>query len=480
MTNAALREKTVGIAAGFLALALAGAGTALASPQCPYYMDYQWKGVKVADTNADNNVRHQNDMTVPLHGPWLSLPSENTMTVTWITRVKCAAGIRYWEKGTTNVIERWNVKCGMPEYTKTIHAFHLSGLKPGTDYEYRLLSNMDRYMSPYSSVLSEGRETYSFRTFDRTKKSYRTFVSSDIHGGFRLNLYPMLKCSEGEKSDLFILAGDLVEDGPYNDLVYYATFGFLDDIVNVWGSSKPTVFLRGNHDCSQFESYRWGELFPQPDGKTYTAFAHGPAYYICLDTMMAFKREPLKQKAMLDYLQEQREWLKRLKTTKEFRESKFRLAFFHFPLFPSESNDVASGWEAFGDIFAEESPEGRVHAVITGHEHCYARINPNTKEGRVNNEYNDFPKTGRNAYPAKWFCRQAFPDRFPYVSIVCRTSEALTIDVSEEKLVFKSHRWGTAEGGLYDAFEVTADGKVTDLVKTTVVPWPQPAPKTKK
>ena len=115
------------------------------------------KGVKVADTNADNNVRHQNDMTVPLHGPWLSLPSENTMTVTWITRVKCAAGIRYWEKGTTNAIERWNVKCGMPEYTKTIHAFHLSGLKPGTDYEYRLLSNMDRYMSPYSAVLSEGR-----------------------------------------------------------------------------------------------------------------------------------------------------------------------------------------------------------------------------------------------------------------------------------------------------------------------------------
>ena len=39
----------------------------------------------------------------------------------------------------------------------------------------------------------------------------------------------------------------------------------------------------------------------------------------------------------------------------------------------------------------------------------------------------------------------------------------MTIDVTPEKLVFKSHYWRTTEGKLHDHFEIYPDGTVKDL-----------------
>ena len=168
-----------------LAAALVAACAAVQADSEVYdhYFSWQQAPVRVDDPQAGNNVRHQVDFTVPLHGPWLTLPAETSMTVTWITRVPCAGGIQYREKGTEEWTTRWTVKYGQVDYSREIQSYHLTGLKPATEYEYRLLSNCDNYSTAYHMVKSVGREIYSFKTVDPKRDHYKMFVTSDFHGG---------------------------------------------------------------------------------------------------------------------------------------------------------------------------------------------------------------------------------------------------------------------------------------------------------
>lgn len=428
------------------------------------YVDWQWKAVEVQDKDADSNVRNQMDFTVPVHGPWLTLPSETGMTVTWITRVNCAGGIAYREKGATNWVERWPVACGLIDYSKDVHCHHLSGLKPATEYEYQLLSNMSANDTAYHMILARSREIRSFKTLDQKRQNYKVFLTSDFHGGGRLCIDPMIDRSGAADADFFFFLGDNVEDGMYNDIRYFTTFGFLDDVTRKWGQFKPTIFMRGNHDIAGRDAGKYGEYFPQPDGKTYYAFRQGPCFFVAIDTLWP-RSEKLQQEQYLKYLAEQAEWLKNLKRSKDWQASVFRVVMFHVPMFPGEG--MKDPYKFFGEILADESKEGRVHAVLAGHEHEYARVNPNTKETRVAKHLNRDPKK----YPSRYLKASQIPDRFPYVSVLCNLCEAMTIQVSPEKLEFRSHDVSTAEGKLFDAFAVHPDGKVEDLIETTAFPF---------
>ena len=261
------------------------------------YEDWQWQPVHVADSNAADTVRFEIDMTVPVHGPWLTLPAETAMTVTWITRVPCAGGIEYWEKGTTNRVERWPARMGQLDYTREVQSFRLTGLKPGATYEYRLLSHADKYTTPWTYYVGRGRETFSFKTVDPKRDSYRVFVTADLHGGARLALTPMYERTGAKDADFYFFLGDNVSDGAYNNYRFYATMGFLDDITRLWGKEKASVILRGNHDITGSDAMRHAELFPQPGDKTYYAFRQGPCLFVTMDTMWPPK-EQLQQRRL--------------------------------------------------------------------------------------------------------------------------------------------------------------------------------------
>ena len=94
------------------------------------YQDWQLQPVTVHDTNAADNVRNQIDFTKPLHGPWLMNPSYTSMSINWITRLNCAAGIEYREKGTEAYTRIWQASYGLPAFLSDTHLFHLTGLCP--------------------------------------------------------------------------------------------------------------------------------------------------------------------------------------------------------------------------------------------------------------------------------------------------------------------------------------------------------------
>lgn len=435
------------------------------------YQDWQFVPLTIKDADADNNVRNQMDFTVPVHGPWLLNPASDSITICWITREFCAAGIEYREKGTESWTRLWPVKYGQIDFTKDLHSFHLTGLKPNTEYEYRLLSNMNNDQTAYHMVTCVGREIYSFRTIDPDKKNFKAFFTADIHGSARLSLDPMYENSKSQDADFFFFLGDNVEDGHYLNPRYFITFGFLDDVCRIWGKSKPTVFIRGNHDSHGIYSIVFGDYFPRQDGKTYFAFKQGDVLFLCLDTIWPSKvkiAEEQNQKLRM----EQIEWIRDLKKTDLWKKSKFRVAMGHVG--PFASDGARSFMVPFEEEFKDASPDGRIHVFLCGHDHRYYRIDKGTKNAKTRKDAD--PKN----FPPKYLSRVAIPDNEPYTLITVQMAGAMTMEASADKLVFKNHDHHYIGGGMLDSFEILPDGTVKDLMEVYSAPIPQPQPKNKK
>ena len=362
------------------------------------------------------------------------------------------------------------------DYSKDLHAIHLTGLKPGTEYEYRLISNLGRHQTPYSNEIFVGREIYSFRTIDPEKKNYKVFLTADIHGTARLTLDPMIKNTGSENADFYFFLGDNVcGDANLRNARYYILSGFMDDVCRIWGKNKHTVVLRGNHDFRGEEMYVFGDIFARPDGETFQAFRQGSTLFICLDTMWIpqtrYAEGGLQAEQIKNYLRKQAEWLKELKKSDDWKKSKFRVVLSHIGLFACEGGYLQ---EYFLPVLNDPTPEGRIHVHIVGHEHLYNRINPGTKEMRRATAFTSGDWKGFQDRMKKF----PIPDGIAYTQITGNYTEGMTIDVTPDKLIIKSHAWERVGGGLFDACEITPDGKVKDLVPVTVItPAPQKAKK---
>jgi hypothetical protein len=451
--NRAIRAAALAALAGAAASAANGNTnvTALATPVYTNYMDWQFRAVVVPDTNATERVRHQMDFTVPLHGPWLLNPSPDSITVNWITRVPCGAALDYREQGAPEFTRVWKTTYGQIDYSSDLHTFHVTGLKPATTYEYRLVSTADKYFGAYNDVYA-GREIYAFRTIDPRRDHYQVFVTADFHGTARLTLDPMIdRCGAGD-ADFHFFLGDTVEDS-LNDARYFITFGFLDDVCRRWGTRKPTIFLRGNHDLWGRESYRWGDFFPRRDGKSYFAFSQGPALFVALDSMARSYGSAAQREQVDRYLKEQAAWLAALKREPMWRKSTFRVVMAHFGIHGSETTKLMEPF--FKEVLNDGSAAGRIHLFLAGHEHRYIRINPRSTETKVGEPFKNYPPLT--------------PD-YNFTEVLCSLVEGMTIEVTPQKLTVRSHLWNQPEGGLRDAFEIHPDGSAKDLMAVKSFP----------
>lgn len=433
----------------FVFLLMEGAVTsALADSVYDRYQDWQFQPVEVVSTNADSEVRHQMDFTVPIHGPWLLNPAYDSITVNWITRVPCGAALDYREKGEKDFKRIWKTTYGQIDYTSDMHAFHLSGLKPATDYEYRLVTTMSTDVTAYCYAgVFEGREIHSFRTLDPKLDEYQVFVTSDFHGTARLCLDPMIENSGATNALLHFFLGDNVEDN-MNNARYFITFGFLDDVCRRWGKNKATVFLRGNHDTWGRESYKWRDYFPRADEKGYQAVAAGPVLFLCLDTMAAGYGSAINRQIVADYYEEQARWIRDMKETDTWKKARFRIVMAHYGSHGGEQQNLVSA--TFKEVLNETAPDRRIHLFLAGHEHSYARFDPDTVLSKA------------GPYPS----RSTFSNEYHYAEVYCHLTEGMTIDVTRDKLTIKSHLWSVPPGtGLRDAFELLPDGSVRDLMK---------------
>ena len=174
----------------------------------------------------------------------------------------------------------------------------------------------------------------------------------------------------------------------------------------------------------------------------------------------------IQAEQMKAYFNQQVEWLKELKKTKEWKTATFRVVLAHVALYCSEGAYLQP---FFGEVLNDTTPAGRIHAYLAGHEHLYYRINGNEKAIRVGST-----NTANNPKPYNaYMTRYDIPEAKTFNQIVLHQPEAMILEVTPQKLIFKSYDWHNVNGGLYDAFEIMPDATVKDLIPVHVFPKPE-------
>ena len=460
-----MMKLTLGKVKKIAAVSFAAAGLCASAGDRLYkgWWDWGFRPVERTEGDPDADCRYYADLSEPMHGPWLTNPTATGITVTWTTRTPCGAAVDWREKGAEEFTRKWIVRQGAIDYMTKTHTMYLTGLKPGTAYEYRLvaaLSPGDYYMTePFAA-----KDVHSFTTMDPQAESCKAFFSSDVHGGFRLMLDAMVERGYGKDAQLYFLLGDNVEDGMYNDAEYWMTFCFLDDCSRLFAKERPLVAIRGNHDCAGRQAGLWSEFMPRPDNKAYYTVRQGPVLFVMIDCFNEWRPTGAQKENFEQYRREMADWLVELKKSDEWKGAAYRVGMCHYGVV----EDFCVKWprETFGEILKDETPEGRLHLFLCGHTHRHLRKMPHSSDFTTLRQGGELPKPPKPQIDRK--TKQPIPPRvwtndYPFAEIELDSHDTVTIEATKEKLQFRAWDWGKPGETVdcYDSLDITPDGKVT-------------------
>ncbi len=387
----------------------------------------------------------------------LLLLGDNVMVVKFITFGPCAAAVEYRKVGDTEWTRKVPLRMGQIVEDKEVHSVTLDKLQPGAKYEYRIVTWVGAEPDPQELKITAAPENqvWQFTAATKDKDSLRILLTSDIH----LNQSPnnMQEIMETvnwegvENPDLFILAGDYGNTIDDPEEVYQFLAG---QLAKHDGFRIPSVVMRGNHDTWGRQTPIWEDIFNVNGEKTYFAFRYGPAFFITLDTGWWDYPRFLNNR-FEEYRAEQRAWLQEVVKRDDFKTAKFRIVIGHVPLHPWAGGglDNIRNNAAFYDVINNAEP--KVDLVIGGHTHRYFRVNPKSDEiysVRPQNRGKDWPENDANY---TLLVNSGYNYQQQNTSIV-------DLDITNDKLDVKVMR---GEGEPFDAFRITVDGKVTDLIE---------------
>ena len=319
-----------------------------------------------------------------IHGPFLSNPEPNAMTVSWETAGMCAAALEFRQKGKKNWITKYaELKNGILKRNSAFHVVHLTDLKENTEYEYRL-ANIHPLLT--KREITESPE-YHFRTLNSRKKCFTFTLTSDVHSDVK-TLKTFLSSEHVKKSDLLINAGDLLASMSGPEAFHQ---GFLNCQTALFAKNKPLVFVRGNHEQVGIFSADYDRMFSHPSGRTYYAFRHGDCCFIVLDAGNDHPDDPYGIHQNTAMVAEERQWLEELVKSALYKEATHRIICMHIPPFSKEKYDLGMAYALVDNVFpADAQPD----LMLCGHLHHYIRISPYGKEIITRNgfqlQYTDF------------------------------------------------------------------------------------------
>jgi 3',5'-cyclic AMP phosphodiesterase CpdA len=276
--------------------------------------------------------------------PYLQMPTPTAITVMWETDQKLPGAVEF---GLTSELGE-RVESATPT---ALHEVRLSGLAPGTRYRYRVRSG------PLIS------DIYSFKTAPPIG-THRWRMA--LYGDSRSNPAVHHQVAERIREanvDLILHTGDIVLNGTVHDSWRREFFEPLGELAH----SVPWVSTIGNHERDSANYFSYMAL---PGNERYFGFDFANARIVCLDS---------------------NGWIERGRDSKEFqwmsgylrepRAAKWTFVAFHHPLFSAHAtrpiNSLRWDWASL-----LMNPECGVDAVLTGHDHFYARNYPIGRLGK--------------------------------------------------------------------------------------------------
>lgn len=311
------------------------------------------------------------------HGPYLQNLSENEVTVVWTTDKPCKSWVEFSKKEDGKSFYSQLPRKAYASQdglccVDTLHRVTVTGLEKNTTYFYRVLSQEVKELLPYRPVLGNivstdiWKKPLTFTTLDGRQETLSMVMINDIHGKNDLQK-KLLEMAPPQNVDMVVFCGDMCN---YINKQSDIFTGFLDTSVGLFASSKPFVYVRGNHETRGAYVRNFSRYLTGPEGKFYYAFTYGPIRFIVLDSGEDKPDTDVEYSGLVDfdnYILEQKEWLARELESPEFRAASFRVVLSHIPF-------GKGGWYGSERLRKQLLPllEGaRIDLMLSGHNHTF-------------------------------------------------------------------------------------------------------------
>lgn len=316
------------------------------------------------------------------HGPWLTDMSDTGVTIMWKTDKPAMAWVEYDEKtGDTFYSEShpkvYDTQDGRRRTLDTLHCVRLEGLKPGTEYFYRIYSKETVSFGEYGKMVF-GRTTASsanyngpthFRTFDPDAESVRFIMMNDVHERPEL----IKKYCEGvdmSKIDFVLLNGDMLSTVEGDAQIFSS---YLDACCEAFAKSVPMVYTRGNHETRGAYADQLHRYFPTSTGHFYFDFNVGGVNFLILDCGEDKPDTDFEYSGIADYdryRESEARWLE--KKLADSAPCKMRIAALHIP-------PMTTSWH--GDLHLRKTlmpvlNNAGMELLLSGHTHKYMYLEP--------------------------------------------------------------------------------------------------------
>ncbi|MEI3554533.1 MAG: fibronectin type III domain-containing protein [Alistipes senegalensis] len=264
------------------------------------------------------------------HGPYLCDMTRDGVTVVWTTSKPALSWVEVAPDDGRSFYAQEHTRyyqtvAGRKLADRTLHAVRIKGLKPGTDYCYRIFSQEvtawpQRGKASYGRVAASDvfrRKPYPFRTFPDSGADCSFIVFNDIHG--RADYMAEL-CKKIDFSELgfVVFNGDMSSSVESEEQLFA---DYVDTSAALFASGTPILFNRGNHETRGVWSDRLIDCFPTRSGEFYGIYRYGDVCLLVLDCGEDKPDSDVEYYGLADYdayRAKECEWLKRAVQSEEF------------------------------------------------------------------------------------------------------------------------------------------------------------------
>lgn len=300
--------------------------------------------------------------------PYLQAACTKAITIRWITDAPCHSWVEYGESRDNLSLKAQQVEEGMIQADNTIHAITLGGLLPGKTYYYRAVSrkteSLDRKKQSFGQPVYS--EIHTFSTLANDIKSVNFTVFNDIHDRPE-SFETLMKYQTPGKKDFVFLNGDMFNRQDDEDQIINH---LLHPLTNLFASTTPFLFARGNHETWGGYARNLGDYFDGRENKYYYSFEYGPMYGIVMDSGETKSDKDPVNGGMIDfdaYREAQAEWLAKEVLKEAFKKAKYRIVFIHIPPFYIDEDAHASNH--YKKIWGPILNSSKIDLMLCGHTH---------------------------------------------------------------------------------------------------------------
>ena len=293
------------------------------------------------------------------HGPYLCDMTRDGVTVVWTTSKPALSWVEVAPDDGRSFYAQEHARhyqtvAGRRLADRTLHAVRLKGLKPGTDYCYRIFSQEvtawpQRGKATYGSVVASDvfrRKPYPFRTFPDSGADCSFIMLNDIHG-----------------------RADYMSSSVENEEQLFTDY--IDASVALFASGTPILFNRGNHETRGVWSDRLIDYFPTRSGEFYGIYRYGDVCLLVLDCGEDKPDSDIEYYGLADYdayRAEECAWLKKAVQSEEFLSASARIVLLHVP----PTTGTWHGNVHLNELFMPVLNEAGIDLMLCGHEHRYS------------------------------------------------------------------------------------------------------------